>query len=215
MAQLSKCFLSGDFTAWPLDQATACEICRVRFVRGPEGVVDKFAELRVRSQVIKDMANIYIQRHIADLAKRSLKLKLQSPEQPDLQQRFKDHIDRRVDAEYPPEEFGKPEGSVPEAIKRALTHGRSPDSSKEPSAFDMKQSTMPDAPTTEEARVFAGLRPTVVVDEGVASATFSQETLLQAAAPKVASLDVKMGNEFLDQFISQYCARVFSLGAQL
>jgi hypothetical protein len=43
MAQLSKCFLTGDFTEWPLDQATACEVCRVRFVRGQEAVVDKYA----------------------------------------------------------------------------------------------------------------------------------------------------------------------------
>ena len=80
---------------------------------------------------------------------------------------------------------------------------------KDPSAFDMKQSTMPDAPVTQESDVFSGVRPSIVVDEGIAANTFSQETLLQAAAPKVAGLDIQMSNEFQDQFISQYSARIF------
>ena len=117
MGQLSKCFLTGDFTSWPLDQTTACEICRVRFVRGPDGVVDKFAELRVRSQVIKDMAMIYISRHIADLGQRENILKLcGSPVQGSLQEQFKAHINSRVDEAYPSAEFGTPEGAVPETI---------------------------------------------------------------------------------------------------
>ena len=102
MSQLSKCFATGDFRDWPLDQATACEVCRVRFVRTVESVADKFAELRVRSQVVKDMANIYIERHIADLSTRPHVLKLLA-DRPgaSLKERFKAHIDRRVDAEYP------------------------------------------------------------------------------------------------------------------
>ena len=114
-----------------------------------------------------------------------------------------------MDEAYPSAEFGTPEGAVPEAIKRTLAHGHCSDTSKEPTAFDMKQSAMPDTPTTEEARVFEGLRPTFVVDEGATSNTFSQETLLQATAPKIANLDVTMSNEFQDQFISQYSARIF------
>ena len=70
MAQLSKCFLTGDFTDRPVDQPTACEFVRVRFVRGPESIVDKFAELRVRSQVVKELANMYIERHVHDLGNR-------------------------------------------------------------------------------------------------------------------------------------------------
>ena len=76
MAQLSKCFLTGDFTDWPLDQPTACEFCRVRFVRGPESIVDRFAALRIRPQVVKELANIYIERHVQDLGQRGHVLKL-------------------------------------------------------------------------------------------------------------------------------------------
>ena len=76
MAQLSKCFLTGDFTEWPLDQSVACQVCRVRFVRAQESIVDKYAQLRVRSQVVKELANIYIQRHVHDLGEREHTLKL-------------------------------------------------------------------------------------------------------------------------------------------
>ena len=206
MSQLSKCFISGDFREWPLDQATACGVCRVRFVRTVESVVDKFAELRVRSQVVKDMANIYIRRHIADLSTRPHVLKLRA-DMPgaSLQERFKAHIDSRVDAEYPPEHFDTAAGAVPEAISRSVSDVRP---ANDPSAFDMKQSTMPDAPATQAADVFNGVRPSIVVDEGIAANTFSQETLLQAAAPKVAGMDIQMSNEFQDQFISQYSSRI-------
>ena len=58
MAQLSKCFSSGDFRDWPLDQATVCEIVRVRFVRTETKSARQYRELRVRSRVVKGMANI-------------------------------------------------------------------------------------------------------------------------------------------------------------
>eukprot|EP00973_Karenia_brevis_P018443 2528811-Karenia_brevis.AAC.1 len=107
MAQLSKCSLTGVFSDWPLDQATACEVCRVHFLRGQESVVDKYAELRTRSQVVKEMANIHIERHMQDLGKRINGLELKASNQHAcLADRFREHIERRVDAEYPAKEFG-------------------------------------------------------------------------------------------------------------
>ena len=197
MAQLSKCFLTGDFTEWPLDQATACEICRVRFVRGPEAVVDKYAELKIRSQVVKDMANIYIERHVHDLGNRSHVLKLHpAAKSGNLREQFRVHIEKRVDELYPPGEFGGTDGAVLPQIRR-LADGFCPERSKEVSASEMKQSTMPDTPNTG-AHLFHGVRPTIVVDEAATAGTFSQETLLQATAPKIAGLDVKMSNDFQD-----------------
>ena len=112
-----------------------------------------------------------------------------------------------MDEVYPPGEFGGTDGAVPPQI-RFLAHGLGPERSAEASTCEMKQSTMPDTPN-EGADLFHGVRPTIVVDEAAAAGTFSQESLLQATAPKVAGLDVKMSNEFQDQFISQYAARVF------
>ena len=79
MAQLSKCFLSGDFTDWPLDQATVCELVRVRIVRAQKDPKTNYRELHVRSKVVKEMANIYIQAHVQDLGKRPEVLKLIKP----------------------------------------------------------------------------------------------------------------------------------------
>ena len=92
MAQLSKCFLTGDFTDWPVDPATACDLCRVRFVRGQEAVVSKYAELRVRSQVVNAMANVYLERHVQYLGERSHVLKLHhAASSGNLREQFRTH----------------------------------------------------------------------------------------------------------------------------
>ena len=67
MAQLSKCFLTGDFREWPLDQDTVCEFVRVRMVRPDKDARKQYRELRVRSRVVKGMADIYMERHTQDL----------------------------------------------------------------------------------------------------------------------------------------------------
>ena len=112
-----------------------------------------------------------------------------------------------MDGVYPRSEFGGTGAAVPSQI-RFLAHGIGPERSAEASSYEMKQSTMPDTPN-EGADLFYGVRPSIVVDEAAVVGTFSQEGLLQGTAPKVAGLDVKMSNEFQDQFISQYAARVF------
>ena len=184
MSQLSKCFLAGDFTDWPLDQATACEICLVRFVRGPEYIVDKFAELRVRSQVVKDMANIYIQRHVQDLGDRPQVFKLHvSASSGNLAQQFRTHIEHRVNEQYPVKEFGTTEGVVPAQI-RALARGPCPYEKKQPSAFDMKQPTMPDTPQSA-TNLFHGVRPSIVVDEATAAHTFLRTRCCRPQPPRL------------------------------
>ena len=104
MAQLSKCFLSGDFREWPLGQETVCEIVRVRMVRA-QSAGKHYRELRVRSRVAKAMANIYMERHIKDLGQRPHVLKLlQVPTEgrqvdaEDIEGRLRAHIEARVDA---------------------------------------------------------------------------------------------------------------------
>ena len=79
MAQLSNCFLNGDFRDWPLDQATVCEIVRVRIVRAQKDPKDhekQYRELCVRSKVVKMMAKLYMERHVKDLGGRFHVLKL-------------------------------------------------------------------------------------------------------------------------------------------
>ena len=76
MSQLSKCFLTGDFTDWPLDQETVCEFVRVRLVRAKAAATQQYRELRVRSRVVKHMADLYMRRHVQDLGERPRVLKL-------------------------------------------------------------------------------------------------------------------------------------------
>ena len=80
--------------------------------------MQKYPELKVRSQVVKDMANIYIERHVHDLGDRSHVLKLHpAATSGDLREQFRTHIDNRVDDMYPPGEFGGPEGAVVPPIR--------------------------------------------------------------------------------------------------
>ena len=130
MAQLSKCFLSGDFREWPLDQDTVCEFVRVRMVRAQKDASKHYRELRVRSRVVKAMANIYMERHVQDLAKRPLVLKLAQTAteardgvQPSVREQLQAHIVARVDAEYPEAAFGGAHGGVPQRILEMLEAG--------------------------------------------------------------------------------------------
>eukprot|EP00973_Karenia_brevis_P033910 4679344-Karenia_brevis.AAC.1 len=86
-------------------QNTVCEILTVRLVRGHEAVIDQFRQLGVRSQIVKRMANIYIENHYEDLVKKKSVIKLLVTRDGDLKQRFKEHINRRVDEQYPPSKF--------------------------------------------------------------------------------------------------------------
>ena len=151
MAQLSKCFLTGDFRDWPLDQETVCEIVRVRIVRACKEDIKQHRELRVRSRVVKAMANIYMERHIQDLGKRPHVLKLaQTSIAPstDVQDctlgQIRAHIEARVNAEYPAADFGGAEGAVPQAILAVLEADSF--GGKDEACFEMKQATMPDTP---------------------------------------------------------------------
>eukprot|EP00973_Karenia_brevis_P058228 8106647-Karenia_brevis.AAC.1 len=67
---LSKAWAENDFRERPLDQNTVCELLTVRLVRGHEALIDQFGQLRVRSQEVKQMANIYIENHYEDLVKK-------------------------------------------------------------------------------------------------------------------------------------------------
>ena len=220
MSQLSKCFLSGDFREWPLDQATVCELVRVRLVRANKDMTKQYRELRVRSRVVKAMANIYMERHIQDLGRRPGVLKLvqvaaqPGSERPECtREQIRAHIQARVSAEYPEEKFGGDDGAVPEGIL-AILEADGAEGSKE-SAFEMKQATMPDTPNVG-SHLFQGMRPTIVTDEGDTHGTFSKEATAEATmSEKVSAIDVPLEGTFEKQFVSQYSCRVFPLGFEL
>ena len=179
-----------------------------------------YRELTVRSRVVKGMANIYMERHVHDLGGRPRVLKLLKTtveNRPDAWStdttlaRVREHVEARVDAEYPPAEFGSEDGAVPLQIREMLEAGDADarDQSADQSAFEMKQSTMPDMPA-EGADLFQGVRPALVVDEGEARGTFSREAVTESAArDKTSVVDVSTSNSFENQFTSSYNCRVF------
>ena len=212
MTQLSKCFLTGDFREWPLDQATVSELVRVRLVRAKKDTAAHYRELRVRSRVVKGMAHIYMQRHLQDLGKRPRVLKLMQSEYAPSDStecpldQIRAHIEARISKEYPDKEFGGAEGAVPQAIW-AMIQGD--EEVNDVSAFEMKQATMPDTPNAG-SQLCQGQRPTIVTDEGDTFGTFSKADVAQATlSDKINIVDVPVANTFENQFVSQYMCRVF------
>ena len=70
LTQLFEKVEDGDLSQWPLSPAEAMKLVRVRFVRGPAALIQKFRDLYVRSAVVKRLAEIYIERKVQDLADR-------------------------------------------------------------------------------------------------------------------------------------------------
>ena len=220
MAQLSDCFVSGDFSDWPLDQSTVCELVRVRLVRAQKDPKKQYKELRVRSRVVKLMAKVYMDSYIQDLGRRGKVLKLTKVDGADdadknvvnessqsLRTRLAKHIEDRVDQEYPAEKFGNEDGAIPNQILEMLEAGDT--NADQETAFEMKQATMPDMATSGD-NVFQGVRPTLVVDEGETRGTFSEPVITDVAMrDKTNIMNISTSNVFENQFVSYYNCRVF------
>eukprot|EP00973_Karenia_brevis_P070927 9857416-Karenia_brevis.AAC.1 len=59
------------------------------------------------------MANIYFARHIEDLGARANVLKVSSRKSGSIEDRFKDHIEQRVNDNFPDPVYGGSGGAVP------------------------------------------------------------------------------------------------------
>jgi len=69
-ADISKTLEQGDLSAWPMSPEQVHQVVRVRLMKGPKEILNKFKELRVRAQVVRDVAQLYITHHVKDLADR-------------------------------------------------------------------------------------------------------------------------------------------------
>ena len=113
MKELFNKFEEGDLSEWPLDRWAASRVVRVRMVRGPEQILNKCRDLHVRSWVIRRLAHIYIERHIADLADRPGVLRIHSyMKQSTVEGSLKAHVEQRVAQFYPPSEYDCPLGKL-------------------------------------------------------------------------------------------------------
>ena len=62
--------MEGDLSEWPLSPAQVGRVLRVRFMKGPVEIINKFKELSVRAKVLKDVAHMFISNHCKDLVDR-------------------------------------------------------------------------------------------------------------------------------------------------
>ena len=72
----------------------------------------------------------------------------------------------------------------------------------------MKQSTMHDSAQSAE-QVFEHVRPTIVTDEGESVDTYAPEVVLEQGMGNIGNMDVRMSNEFEDQYVTKYLPRIF------
>ena len=96
------------------------------------------------------MAYIYIEHHIDDLIEREAALKLHAKyRQPSVEGSLRAHVRAVVDTHYPEKRYGSEGAMIPEmvdmlAAAEVLSNQQKSASASE-SAFEVKQSTMPDA----------------------------------------------------------------------
>ena len=67
---ISHTLEQGDLSAWPLSPERVKYIVRVRMMKGPTEILNKFKELRVRANVVREVAYLYIDHNVKDLADR-------------------------------------------------------------------------------------------------------------------------------------------------
>ena len=219
LRQLFEKIEDGDLSEWPLTPGAARQVVRVSFTRGPESLLSKFKELKVRSRIVKQLAYIYIENHVQDLADRLGILKIHAYERcASVAASLKQHADRRVNFHYPPEQHDTDTGALLPGLADVLAEQRelirlkachSPETlSPLQSAFDMKQSTMHDSARSEE-HLFEHVRPTIVTDESESADTYAPEVVLEQGFGNIPNMKIPMSNQFEDQFISKYLPRIF------
>ena len=209
LTQLFEKVEDGDLSQWPLAPDVVLKVVRVRFIRGPEDLLQKFRDLYVRSKVVKKLAEIYIDRKVQDLANRPGVLQIHTFQKcATVAESLKAHVAQRVDALYPPALHGSGQGALLPGLEEVVKQQRNADNPRTAeTAFDDKQSTSHDASRTTKS-LFENVRPSLVADEGDAQGTFAPEVVLEHAVDNVLDLTVRMSNTFEDQFLSKYLPRI-------
>ena len=195
---------------WPVEPAVVAQVARVqvRFVRGPEALLNKFKQLKVRAEIVRQVAYIYIEKHLCglDLAKGAKAIKEQYGGGT-LAESLRKHVDKRMAEHYPPAQYPAQGGGLTPAMVQLLGDRIDALRSKvgsNVSGFDFKQSTMPDAAQADLNDVFETVRPLLVLDQSSVDNVLGGEVQFEHALGQIASVDIKLCNNFEDQFNSRY-----------
>ena len=212
---LSKILKEGDVWDWPMDRRRASQIVRIRIVKGQESIIEKFKELKVRAEIVRQIAYLYIADHMEELLSLEGAQKIhRKMQQATVQLSLQAHVDSRIQEHFPPSDFPSPDGAVlPEFYEMVREADDLSNNNKHrprfESAFDNKQSTMPDAESADINEVFRSVRPNLVVAESSVDNVLSQNLQTEFALSQVAGTTIEMSNKFVDQFVSRYLSSIF------
>ena len=118
------------------------------------------------------------------------------------------HVEQRVDEHYPREIYTDVQGAIPPVLRsmaesQASSEKQNTGSATSESAYEMKQSTMPDA-ADDADKVFTDKRPTLVVGEATTADALDKNTVVEHAVGTVGGITLEMSNKFENQFVSKY-----------
>ena len=110
---MSELLHEGEVWSWPVEPSRASQIVRVRLIHGSECIIDKFKELHVRAEVVRQVAYLYIENHMQDLAQlRGAQIIHARMKGHSTQDSLRKHVDARVDKYYPASEYPTHGGGV-------------------------------------------------------------------------------------------------------
>jgi len=208
--EIEKTVERGDLSEWPLAPDKLQQLIRVRLVKGPEELLNKFSELKVRAAVVLKVAKIYISCHMQALQDRpGIRLIHQREGRATMQASLEAHAERRIQQFYPRDKYPDTEGAVIPELQAMVAAQQEFDASHTAeSAFEDKQATMPDV--TEKAEdCFRCSRPTCVLGEGTTEQGLPDDVVLNYTFGAIADMKVTMKHDFEDQFVSRYMSLVF------
>ena len=64
---MSKLLGECDVWEWPMNRNVASQVVRVSIVKGQEHILDQFKELKVRAEIVRQVAHLYIEHHMDKL----------------------------------------------------------------------------------------------------------------------------------------------------
>ena len=200
-----------------MDPQMVSQLVRVRLLHGPEDLLKRVKHLKVRAEIVRLVAKLYIERHVDELRN--------SPSVCALLRKYKNrtvkdclikHAFDRL-AHFYPDDLDplKPTESHHGVIKemqdvvekQCELQSRIGHRSQE-SMFEMKNATMPDA-KTQVSEAFVDKRPILVLDEAKTEDALPHETILKYGLGSIAELQIPMSRDFDDQWTSSYLPMIF------
>ena len=171
-AQLGDLMRSGTLSLkhWPVEPAVVAQLARVqvRLVRGPEALLNKFKQLKIRAEIMRQVAYIYIEKHLSSLDQaKGAKVIQEEFAGSSLAESLRRHVGQRVEEHYPRAKYSSDAGAVIPEISQAVGDRIEALRSRvewKNIGFEQKQSTLSDAAQADPNEVFESVRPLLVLD---------------------------------------------------